>query len=273
MKLQSGENRFRILGPAIDGSLFWQDDGKGGRHPVRRRRDEPIEDSELGVNSQGQREQARSFLAFPVWNYKTGCVQVLELTQITILGSLEGLALNEDWGDPINKYDIAITKTGTDKNSTKYTVTPFPPKPTPQAILDEFASKNCNLDAMFDGGYPFDSSGGSAEQQPAAPSSQVQIKRPIGSRGIDVTTIAEVVPRSTASGMYWQVKTAKGNYWINDADHAETAQTVQRDPTSAAEIAYEIGDREARVVVAIKQVRPGGSKPVADTPGDDEIPF
>ena len=46
-----------------------------------------------------------------VWNCAAKAVQVLEITQASIIGPIEELLVNSDWGDP-REYDLTINKKG-----------------------------------------------------------------------------------------------------------------------------------------------------------------
>jgi hypothetical protein len=51
------------------------------------------------------------FWAMAVWNCAAKAVQVLEITQASIIGPIEELLVNSDWGDP-REYDLTINKKG-----------------------------------------------------------------------------------------------------------------------------------------------------------------
>lgn len=256
MRLQNGDNRIRILGQAITGKVFWTTDGDGGRKPVRRRLGEAIGVHELGIDQNGNREQIKTFLAFPVWNYATQNVQVLELTQATVLGSVEGLALSEDWGDPINRYDITISKKGSGLD-TKYSIVPKPPAPTDSAIMDAFAAKHCNLEVMFDGGFPFDDGEHQQAGKTTAPANTV------APSGGNVTVRVASVTHVPAGGKdYWRVATDSGDFWCETSDKADTAK---RFVNGSAVIGFVTTERGGKKVVSV--AASGGAV------SEDDIPF
>lgn len=175
MRLQTGDNRFRTLGPAIVGNMYWVTEN-GAKRPVRHRTDEPIDPLELPVDQAGKRERIQHFWAFPVWNRASNQVQILELTQSTIQGPIRTLAESSDWGDPTD-YDIIVTKKGSGMD-TEYNVIPAPKTPTPAEAVAEYQRINPNLDALFTGGDPFAStakptSNGHAASTVAASKTQV----------------------------------------------------------------------------------------------------
>jgi hypothetical protein len=45
-----------------------------------------------------------------VWNFDTKRLEIFEVTQKNIQETLRAYAGNEDWGDPVNKYNIQIVK-------------------------------------------------------------------------------------------------------------------------------------------------------------------
>lgn len=155
MKLAQGENRFRILSDAIDGFLYWLDandnlvprgemGGKGSK-PIRvRSLDEAME------KTPGSQYDSKQFVAFVVYNYSEEAVQILELTQKSLIQSLQGLYRSEDWGDP-KEYDIVIERKG-EKLETEYAVRPIPPKKFIKEVGD--VSK-INLGALYESGDPF----------------------------------------------------------------------------------------------------------------------
>lgn len=164
MKFAPGKNRFRILGSAIVGNVFWKTDGEK-RVPVRRRMGELIRPDELGVDKYGKPEQPKHFWSFAVWNYSASAVQILEVTQKGIQQQIRALTEDEEWGDP-TKYDINVTKTG-DGLDTEYQVNPSPAKPLPAEALAAYHAANIDLEALFNNGDPF-AGGGGAKSAPTS---------------------------------------------------------------------------------------------------------
>ena len=98
--------------------------------------------------------KVKPFWAFVVWNYKHKRVQILELTQKTIMLSIKALANNPKWGNP-KMYDIAITKTG-EGLETEYNVQGEPPIAAPEeGINNQYNKVTVNLEALFTGADPF----------------------------------------------------------------------------------------------------------------------
>jgi hypothetical protein len=142
MKLNEGENKFRILSQPILGWEDWDE-----KRPVRYRMDaKPLK-------SIDPKKPIRHFWSFIVWNYAEEHIQILHIVQASIRNSLEMLCKDSDWGDPYF-YDIKIIKSGAGKD-TEYTVNPLPHKPLNPAIKQSFIDRPCNLEALFDNADPF----------------------------------------------------------------------------------------------------------------------
>lgn len=143
MKLEKGENKFRILSKPIIGWEDW-DDKKPIRFKMADKPERPIDPE----------KKIKHFWAFIVWNYNAQAIQVLEITQSGIQSSIKALTQDDDWGAPY-AYDIKIIKSG-DGIETEYKVNPSPHKKNPSEIIEAFTKKPCNLDALFAGGDPFE---------------------------------------------------------------------------------------------------------------------
>lgn len=148
MKWQQGENRFRIMSSPILGYEWWTDGEDGARKPNR---------IPMGgqVPSDQNPEEIRHFWAMIVWNYQDKRIQILEITQRGIQKTLYAIARDEEWGTPVDKYDISVVRSGTTKEDTRYEVVPKPPKPTDLAITEEFKNTPISLTALFEGKDPF----------------------------------------------------------------------------------------------------------------------
>lgn len=144
MRFQDGINRFRILGSAVTGFEYFTTENK----PVRSK--ESFE-STPDIKKEGK---VKAFWAFPVWNYQTENIQILELTQKTIMNAVKSLVDNPKWGSPF-QYDIAVTKTG-ESLDTEYQTQAEPPLGEPsEEIKNAFMEKPINLESLFVGNDPF----------------------------------------------------------------------------------------------------------------------
>lgn len=147
MKLEQGSNRFRVLSSAIVGTEYWKDTDEG-RKPIRKRPDERISGNEINPD-----ERPKHFWAFVVWNYESEMVQILELTQKTIMRAIRAYTKDDDFGDP-KGYDIVINREG-EGLETEYTTRAKPPKKLDEDIKAAYESMDINLEALYDGEDPF----------------------------------------------------------------------------------------------------------------------
>ena len=142
-KFDKGENRFRILSKPIIGWLDWDN-----KKPLRFRMDakpsKPI-DSNKAI---------KHFWAFVVHDTKSNSIKILEITQSSIQGAISALSKDADWGAPFG-YDIKVVKSG-DGMETEYVVNPVPHKPITQEVKDLLAAKPIDLEKLYDGADPFD---------------------------------------------------------------------------------------------------------------------
>lgn len=150
-KLEAGDTKFRILGEAITGYVYFTTDKKPSRSAT------PFtETPNIGKNDDGTTKKVSHFWAFPVYNYATNKVEICELTQKTIQAALSGYSADEDWGD-VTGYDITINKKG-EKLTTEYQVRPSPKKVlTPEILETVKNTPKPNLEALYTNGNPFES--------------------------------------------------------------------------------------------------------------------
>lgn len=149
MKFTTGANRFRIMGSPIVGWEWWNETKDGKRAPHRVRINEKLDAGKID-----DPESVRRFWAMVVYNYDAKKIQILEITQKGIQQTLENLVADDDWGSPVQAYDIVITKTG-EKMETKYEVLPKPKTEIDPEILAEYKATKINLEALYDGDDPF----------------------------------------------------------------------------------------------------------------------
>ena len=145
MRFQEGENRFRILASAVVGYEYFNKDNK----PVRSK--EAPESIPSDIKKDGR---VKPFWAFPIWNYQTKTIQILELTQKGIMTYIKTLTSNPKWGSPF-LYDICVTKTG-EGLETKYSTVAEPPIGEPSdEVKSAFMEKPVSLGALFVNEDPF----------------------------------------------------------------------------------------------------------------------
>jgi hypothetical protein len=155
-KFKSGDNKIRILGSAITGWELWI----GGK-PVRRKEVGEFMSEELANADMnkftGMRRTPSYFWAFPVYNYETKEVEILEADQKRILRGIESFLEDEDYGKDPKKYDLVINKDD-ETDPVFYSVRAKPPKELDKGIkayCEEIVGK-INLKALYDGTDPFE---------------------------------------------------------------------------------------------------------------------
>lgn len=149
MKLQDGDNVFRVLSSAIVGYEYWTNENK----PVRSQKSFETTPN-IKLDKEGNPTKVKHFWAFVVWNYATKNVEILQLTQTSIQQAITNLVKDEDWGDP-KKYDIKVNRTGAQLD-TEYAVNPKPHKTIDDDVLFAYDQKRINLKALYTGGNPFE---------------------------------------------------------------------------------------------------------------------
>ena len=147
MKYAEGAKKLRILSAPIIGHEYWTRDKK----PVRSR--EPFQGVPEDAKLEDGKFKPKFFWALAVWNYAAKAVQVLEITQASIIGPIEELIANSDWGDP-REYDLTINKKG-EGLETEYSVQPSPEKPVPEEALAQLKATQIDLEALYRGEDPF----------------------------------------------------------------------------------------------------------------------
>jgi len=157
MKFVNGENRFRMLGGfkdtppgCVHGSVGWMTNDDGSRKPERIKPGGPVDNSRYD-------EKAKVFWACRVWSYANECVQILDITQKTVLNELVSLANDPDWGD-LTSFDLTVHRSGEGKE-TRYSVTPKPKAELTDVIKMADADTPVDLFALFSGDDPYETGG------------------------------------------------------------------------------------------------------------------
>lgn len=114
-----------------------------------------IAQQEAQKNEDPQSNKAKHFWAMIVWNYNTKSIEILELVQKSMQQKIREISSEPEWGNPVNKYDFILTKQG-EKLKTEYSMTAIPPSTTAPEITKAFKEKPINLQALFEGGNPFE---------------------------------------------------------------------------------------------------------------------
>jgi len=144
MRLVEGVNKFRVLSSAIVGYEYFGQDNK----PVRSR--EPFDETP-NIKTGGR---VNHFWAFVVFNRIAERIQILEITQKSIMSQMKSYIDSPDWGNP-KQYDLSIVRKGMTKNDTEYQVIPSPHKELESEIKDKYEAMTINLDALYSGDDPF----------------------------------------------------------------------------------------------------------------------
>jgi hypothetical protein len=96
-------------------------------------------------------------IAVPVYNYESGKVQVLQITQKSILKELDSISQMEDYAELLS-WDFSISKKGSGL-TTEYTVRPVPRKKGAQEHIDaawiEAKSEGFDISRLLTGANPF----------------------------------------------------------------------------------------------------------------------
>ena len=162
MKFVQGKNRIRFVGNPISGFVFYgkikREDGSEALKPYRRRESEgefsleEMINRDVRMKPDGEIEGQKYFVMGLVYNHQKEKLQVLEITQKSILKALKSYVESEEYGHP-SGYDLTIEKKG-DGLNTEYTVIVSPPKPLSDQIVEAVGNTSCDLQKIFDGEYP-----------------------------------------------------------------------------------------------------------------------
>tara|TARA_R100000654_G_scaffold23827_1_gene46260 strand:+ start:153 stop:668 length:516 start_codon:yes stop_codon:yes gene_type:complete len=126
VKLQPGENRFRILEAPTTGFIVWKD-----KQPTRYKAK-----ADVPAGS----EDVKHFWFVPVWMDDRVCF--LEIAQKTVISELAFLDQNEDWGS-LTDYDVLVHREG-EKMDTQYRVQPVPKRALKKDAVEQWKSMKPN---------------------------------------------------------------------------------------------------------------------------------
>lgn len=166
-KISSGSSvRFALLSDEpIEMYELWAEGADGKAKPFRFSA-EPTPDDialELGdftrrLNREGTAPEPIKFvIALPVYNYEAGEVQVLSLTQKSIIRELDSISQTDDYED-ITATDFTLGKEGSGLN-TEYKLIPVPRKKGADATIaaawEEVKAAGFDLTRLLNNGNPF----------------------------------------------------------------------------------------------------------------------
>lgn len=140
MKLEDGDNKFRVLTDALIGVEGWKDNKPFRRAGV----DASIDPSEVDIDQKYGKPKINSFWAFMVYSYRDEKVMLLQINQKTIQKAILGYAQDEDWGHP-NGYDLTVTRED-NGGRVSYSVKPHPIKPLAKAVQTVVDEATPNFD-------------------------------------------------------------------------------------------------------------------------------
>lgn len=96
-------------------------------------------------------------IAVPVFNYEAGSVQVMSISQKSILRELDAISQEEDYSD-LTAWDFTLSKKGSGL-TTEYKLRPAPRKKGADATIstawEETSSTGFDLERLLTGGNPF----------------------------------------------------------------------------------------------------------------------
>lgn len=152
LKFEEGEVEFLPLDSAILGYEYWNLENK----PVRSA--EPWEEMPADIREEKDgRKVIKHFWAFPVWDYESESVKVLEITQKTIMKALRNYAKNPKWGNPVLKYSFTVTRDDSE-SITRYNVMANPAQEISPEITEAWQDLKDNgfdITRLYTGDDPF----------------------------------------------------------------------------------------------------------------------
>jgi len=161
-----GSVRFALLSDEpLEGFEVWGTSAGAPPKPFRFPEEPTPEDVAVELGDFEPREgrggpgtvDVKFFIAVPVYNYESGKVQVLQITQKSILKEIDQISQMEDYEDLL-AWDFTISKKGSGP-TTEYTVRPVPRKKGSQEHIDaawlESKFEGFDISRLMNGGNPF----------------------------------------------------------------------------------------------------------------------
>lgn len=167
-KIQSGSSvRFALLSDQpLEFYECWGEAEDGSVKPFRFSEDPSAEDirTEMGddytrrQNSDGTApEPAKFAIAAPVYNYEASAVQIMQVTQKTIIRELDGISQMEDYSN-LMEHDFVLGKEGSGYK-TEYSLRPVPRKKGSDKDIGgtwaEAQDKGFDINRLMTGENPF----------------------------------------------------------------------------------------------------------------------
>ena len=167
-KIQSGSSvRFALLDDnPLEFYEVWGDATDGGVKPFRFSNDPTPDDIEVELGSDYTRrlnrdgtapEAVKFAIAVPVYNHDTSKVQILQLSQKSIIRELDSISQMEDYSNLL-EWDFVLGKEGNGLN-TEYSLRAVPRKkntePTIQEAWKEVQAGGFDISRLLSGTNPF----------------------------------------------------------------------------------------------------------------------
>lgn len=167
-KIPSGGSvRFALLADQpLEFFECWGEAEGGAVQPFRFEEDPSPDDIELAMGSEYTRrlnrdgsapDKIKFAIAVPVYNFETGSVQIMQLTQKTLQNELDDISQMEDYSD-ITEWDFVMGKEGNGID-TRYSLRPVPRKKgSAQTIAEAWEaaeSAGFDISRILTGGNPF----------------------------------------------------------------------------------------------------------------------
>lgn len=149
---QQGQNKILILGEAIAGYQYWDNQNSVTRSREVFEETPGIKQRKNNKTGKMEDERQQYFWAVPIWNFASEKIEVYQITQKGVRDQLSSYQANDAWGDPTGSYSLTIDKSG-EGLETKYNVVANPDKNDPifAGILAQYNQAPMNLDEQFFG--------------------------------------------------------------------------------------------------------------------------
>jgi len=146
-KLAKGTTKIRMMGEPFFYYETWLENDDGSRTPKRFDLNEQIPTGELGPDG------VKQVMSIVVYNYNEKAIQIMSISQKTILKAIKSYSENPKYGNPTG-YDINITKEGEGKQ-TRYSVIADPKEKVSDEVKKAYDNENIELEMLLLNGDPF----------------------------------------------------------------------------------------------------------------------
>lgn len=149
---EAGTYRIRVLSPVVIGIEYWDKSSEKAKvHRVKTMAQVPEE----YVKTTDRKKKAKEFWGFLVWNYEEETLQILTITQVTIMRGIISIMEDADFGkinaktgkNDVSAYDIKIKRE--DEGRVTYSVAGAPPKALDKAIAEAVKESDMTQDSCY----------------------------------------------------------------------------------------------------------------------------